>query len=115
MHGTIPPLRHTSSYRSVYISTRKTREPGQRSRYSDWLRAGRPRGRSSGPGRGKICFFSMSSRPVPGPTQRPIQWVRGEKQQGREADHLSQASAEVKIMWIWTSIAPITVASRSKA
>jgi hypothetical protein len=28
-------------------------EPAQRSRYSDWLRAGRPRGRSSSPGRGQ--------------------------------------------------------------
>jgi hypothetical protein len=40
-------------------------EPGQRSRKSDWLRAGRPRGRSSSPDRGKIFFV--------GPTQPPIQ------------------------------------------
>jgi hypothetical protein len=33
-------------------------EPGQRSRYSDWLRAGRPRVRSSSPGWGKIFLLS---------------------------------------------------------
>jgi hypothetical protein len=35
-----------------------------RSRYSDWLRAGRLRGRSSCPGRVKNFLFSMSSRNV---------------------------------------------------
>jgi hypothetical protein len=38
-----------------------TLEPGQRSRYSDWLRAGRPRGRSSSPGSVKI--FSSPRHP----------------------------------------------------
>jgi hypothetical protein len=47
-------------------------EPGYRSRYSDWLRAGRPRGRGSSPGRVKNFHFSMSSRPVLGSTQPPI-------------------------------------------
>jgi hypothetical protein len=36
-----------------------TWEPGQRSRYSDWLRAGWPRGRCFIPGRGKIFFSSV--------------------------------------------------------
>jgi hypothetical protein len=49
-------------------------EPGQLSRYSDWLRAGWPRCRSSSPGRDKI-FSSTSCRPALGPTQPPIQWV----------------------------------------
>jgi hypothetical protein len=35
-------------------------EPGERSRYSDWLPTGRPRGRSWSPGRGKNFLFSMS-------------------------------------------------------
>jgi hypothetical protein len=66
-------------------------EPGQ-SRYSDWLRAGRPRGRSSSPGEVKNFHFSMSSGPALGFTQPPIQWVRGAlspgvKWPGREADH----------------------------
>jgi hypothetical protein len=45
------------------------------SRYSDWLPPGRPRGRSSSPGRAKNFLFSTSSRPVLRPTQPPIQWV----------------------------------------
>jgi hypothetical protein len=47
------------------------------SRYSDWLRAGRPRDRSSSPGRVKNFLFSTSSRPALGSTQLPIQWVPG--------------------------------------
>jgi hypothetical protein len=79
-------------------------------RYSDWLRAGRPRGRSSSPGKGKTCLFSTSSRPVLGPTQPPIQWVpgalsQGVKRPGREADH-SPTSAEVKKTWVYTSTPP---------
>jgi hypothetical protein len=67
------------------------KEPELRSRYSDWLRAGRPRGRSSNPGRSKNFLFSTSSRPALGPTQTPIQWVPGVlspglKRQRREAD-----------------------------
>jgi hypothetical protein len=38
------------------------KEPGQRSRYSDWLRAVRPRGRSLSPGGGKGFLLSMSSK-----------------------------------------------------
>jgi hypothetical protein len=65
-----------------------SREPEQHSRHSDWLRGGRPRGRSSSPGR----VFSTSSRLALGPTQPPIQWVLGApspgvKRQAREADH----------------------------
>jgi hypothetical protein len=64
----------------------------QRSRYSDWLRAGRQRGRSSSPDTVKSFLFSTSSRPTLGPTQPPIQWVPGAlspgvKRQGRESDH----------------------------
>jgi hypothetical protein len=42
---------------------------------SDWLRAGRLRGRGSSPGRVKNFHFSMSSRPALGSTQPHIQWV----------------------------------------
>jgi hypothetical protein len=42
---------------------------------SDWLRAGRPRGHSSSPGRVKNFLFSSSSRPTLGSTQPPIQSV----------------------------------------
>jgi hypothetical protein len=42
-------------------------EPGQHSRYNDWLRAGRPRGRSSSPGGGKNFLSPASSRPALGP------------------------------------------------
>jgi hypothetical protein len=44
-------------------------QPGQLSRYSDWLRAGWSRSRSSSPGGGKNFHFSRWSRPALGPTQ----------------------------------------------
>jgi hypothetical protein len=47
-------------------------EPGWRSRYSDWLRAGRPRGQSSSPGRVKnFLFFTLSGLTL-GSTQSSI-------------------------------------------
>jgi hypothetical protein len=46
-------------------------------RYSDCLQAGRPRSRSSSPGRVKNFLSSKSSRPVLGSTQPPIQWIPG--------------------------------------
>jgi hypothetical protein len=80
-----------------------------RSRYSDWLRTGRPRGRSWSPGGGKNILFYPSSRPSLGFTKSPVQWVPGAlfpglKRPGREADHSPPTSAEVKNMWIYTSI-----------
>jgi hypothetical protein len=50
----------------------------------------------------KHFHFSISSRPTLGSTQPPIKWVPGVKRQGREADHSSPTSAEVKKMWIYT-------------
>jgi hypothetical protein len=81
----------------------------ERSLYSDWVRAGRPKGRRSSPGRVKNFLFSTSSRPALGSTQPPIQWVSGflsarVKRPGREADNSSTTSAEVKKMWIYTSL-----------
>jgi hypothetical protein len=43
-------------------------QPRQRSRYSDWLRAGRQRGRSSSTGTVKNFPSSTSTRPALGPT-----------------------------------------------
>jgi hypothetical protein len=81
----------------------------KRSRYSDWLRAGRQRGRSSSPGRVKNFLFSMSSGPALGSTEPSIQRVSGALSPGvkrpvREADHSPPTSAEVKKMWIYTAI-----------
>jgi hypothetical protein len=86
-------------------------DPGWRSRYSDWLRAGRTRDGSSSPGRVKKFLFSTSFRPGMGPTQPPIQWVPGAlfsgvKRPGREADHSAPTTAEVKKIWIYTSTPP---------
>jgi hypothetical protein len=76
---------------------------------SDWLRAGRPRDRSSSHGRVKNFLFSTSSRPALGSTQPPNQRVPGAlslgvKRQGREADHSPTASAEAKKMCIYLYI-----------
>jgi hypothetical protein len=78
------------------------------SRDSDWLRAGRRSDRSSSPSKVKNFSSSMSSRPVLGPTQPPIQWVPGAVSLGvkrleREADH-SPTSAEVKKTYIRSAI-----------
>jgi hypothetical protein len=80
-------------------------EPGKLSRYSDWLRAGQRRGRSSSPGRIKNFFFTLL-RPALGSTQPLTQWVPGVKRTGREADHSPPASAEVKQMWMYTRTPP---------
>jgi hypothetical protein len=58
-------------------------------------------GRGSIPGRGNIFFFSIVSGPARGLSQPPIQWVSGAlspevRRPGREADHSSPPSAEVK-------------------
>jgi hypothetical protein len=80
-------------------------EPWQLSRYSDRLQSGRPRGRSSSPGRVKNCHFSISS----GSTQPPVHWVPGDlspglKLPGRQADHSPPSISEVMKTWMYTSI-----------
>jgi hypothetical protein len=75
------------------------------------LDAGRPRGRSSSPGRVKNVLFSKSSRPAVRSTKPPIQWVPGllspeVKRPGREVNHSPPTSAEVKKMWTYTSTPP---------
>jgi hypothetical protein len=89
--------------KSVMIFWESTviREPGYRSRYNDWLRAGCLRGRSSSPGRVKNFLFFTSFRPALGPILPPIQWVPGAlssgiRRPGCEADHWPPTSAEVK-------------------
>jgi hypothetical protein len=61
---------------NIYILIIKL-EQGERSRYRDWLLAGRHRRRSSSLGRVKNFIFFASSRPVLGPSQSPIQWIPG--------------------------------------
>jgi hypothetical protein len=56
-----------------------------------------------------IFHFSKSSRPALEYTQPPIEWVPGAhspeaKRQEHEADHSPRTSAEVKTMWVYTSI-----------
>jgi hypothetical protein len=87
-----------------------------RSRYSDWLQARRPRGRSSSPGRVKNFLFT-SSRPGLASTEPPVQRVPGIlspglKRAGHEADHSPPASAKVKKMWIYTSTLPYAFMAR---
>jgi hypothetical protein len=86
--GTFMSTDYTRKYNLLYLQ--------QRSRYSDWIRAGRPRGPSSSSDMVKNFRFSTSSRQALGPTQPPIQWVRGAlplevKRPRRDADHSSPA------------------------
>jgi hypothetical protein len=73
----------------------------ERSWYTNWLLAGRLRGRSSSPGGVKNFYSSMSSRPALRFTQPPIQWIPGVLSPGvklsdREDDHSPPTSPEVK-------------------
>jgi hypothetical protein len=59
-----------------------------------------------------IFLFTTASRPTLGPTQPPIQWVPGTlslgvKRPGREADHSTPSSANVKNAWSYTSTLPL--------
>jgi hypothetical protein len=62
-------------------------------------------GRDSISGRGKRFFCNLQRpdelwfSPI-----LPSNWYLGVKRPGREADHSPQPSAEVKKMWIYTSI-----------
>jgi hypothetical protein len=74
------------------------------SRYSDWLRAGRPRDRSSSPGKGKISSSPRRLDQLWGPSSllpsgyRAVKWLR------HEADHSPPTSVDVKNTWIYTYI-----------
>jgi len=50
-----------------------------------------------------VLKFATGSTPVLGPTQTPIQWVRGVKWPRCEADHSPPFSAEFKNAWSYTS------------
>jgi hypothetical protein len=70
--------------------------------------------RVSIPGRDSdgVFLFATASRPTLGLSQPPIQCVAEAftpevKRQGREADHSSPSSAEVKNAWSYTSTPPI--------
>jgi hypothetical protein len=80
-------------------------------RYSNWLRAGRPRRRSSSSGGVKNFLYYMPSRADLEPTQPFRKSVLGTlspevKQLECEADHSPQTSAEIKKMWIYTFTSP---------
>jgi hypothetical protein len=97
--------------KSLFTNIRRKTTQYLWSRNSDWLRAGRPMGRSSISGRVKNFLSSMSSIPALGPSQPHIQWVpgalsQGVKRSGREGDHSPPTRAEVKIMWIYTITPP---------
>jgi hypothetical protein len=75
---------------------------------SDWLRAERPNGGSSIPGKENIFLFSMQSRKVFGPTQPPMQCVLRDyspvvKRTELEAHQSPPTSAEMKNEWIYIS------------
>jgi hypothetical protein len=71
------------------------KEPEQRSRYSDWLRAGRPRGRSSSPGRVKTFLHVVQT----GSVVHPASCLMG-------TGGSFPPSADVKKMSIHTPIPP---------
>jgi hypothetical protein len=87
--GLIRVLVPVSPSPSFYICTIFSKEPGECSWYSNWLRAGRLRGQSSSPSRVSNFLFT-SSKLALGSIQPPIQWVPGTpspgvKRSGHEA------------------------------
>jgi hypothetical protein len=90
------PFRRLYAMNSFWTISRVNMEPGELSRYSNWLGLNDWGGWSSSPGRVKNFLFSKFSRPALGSTQPPIQWVPGVKRPGRETDHSFPANAEVE-------------------
>jgi len=63
-------------------------------------------------GRFNEGILFTASRPILRPTQPPIQWVPealslGIKWPGREADHSTPSTSEVKNAWSYTSTPPV--------
>jgi hypothetical protein len=112
----------------VHMNRKEMAEEFNITYISDWLRAGRPRSRSSSPGMVmnflRVVLFDSQdttlgrnqrffphytiSRPSQGPTHPPVEWVPGVtsprvKRPGRKADHSPSTSAEVNKTWIYTS------------
>jgi hypothetical protein len=82
------PTQSCECFHKTIINTGNLEKPSTgtyRSWYSDWLRAGRPSGRSSSPGRVMNFLFSTSSRPALGSTQPFIQWYGGSFPGGKAA------------------------------
>jgi hypothetical protein len=112
IHRALSPLEHEiyvfqQRLQIQIITSRKLRMVSvfvymQRIQNSDWLRAGRPRGRSSSPCSGKIFLFSTSSSPpsVLRPTQPPIQWVLRDFPWGTAAGAWS-LSAHLLLVWMY--------------
>jgi hypothetical protein len=95
----------------IHVLLSSAWELGQKSWYSDWVRAEQLKGQSLNPSNGKRFPLSMLSRLHLGTTQPPIQWIQGalslqEKCPGCEVDHLPPNSAEVKNIWIYTFMPP---------
>jgi hypothetical protein len=62
----------------------------------------------------QIFLFTTAFRPALGPTQPPVQWVRGvlslgAKRPGSETKHSPSPSAEVKNVWGYVSTPPISL------
>jgi hypothetical protein len=74
-----------------------------RSRNNDWLRAGRPRGRSSSPGRVRNFFDVVQTGSA---VTQPIQLVPGVKRSVREADHTSSYCRSQENVDLYTSTTP---------
>jgi hypothetical protein len=67
---------HKALISNLWRDIALSEEPGQHRRCSDWLRAGRPRGQSSSPGRVNNFLFSASSRPTVGFIQPRLSALR---------------------------------------
>jgi hypothetical protein len=89
-------------------SEKYIKEPGGRSRYSDWLRAGLQRGRSSSPGRVKNSLLHAVETGSGGhPASYPMgtgSFLSGGKLWGGKSDHASLTSAEAKKTRIHSTI-----------
>jgi hypothetical protein len=76
---------------------------GKLSQYSDWATGWTIGVRFQEGEKTGFFLFTTASRPVRGTIQSPIQWV---KRPGREADHSSPSTAEVKNPWSYNSPPP---------
>jgi hypothetical protein len=111
LHWSLSWARWLQSIPSHLISLRSKLILSTHLHYSDWVRAGRPRGRSLSPGRVKNFLFCTSSRPALGSIQPPIEWVSGALSPGvkgpgvKLTTHLQKMPRSRK-MWLYTSTPP---------